>query len=190
MCHAVAEHLACTLGSLGSNPRNHQKCMKVVWNLSLLVAVAGRGHSLLRVTVTVIFLVCFPSHSPFCCVLTPQPDCTPMCMSDKTVRPRNNSYKMQNFKNELQEATDVWSMWLIGKGSVLYDKRLNNMIGWVIVTNSPLRDHRELPGRRPLCLDSLCGGGRGSDLLCGSLSGRPLLSAGSCPLSTYPRRPQ
>lgn len=47
------------------------------------------------------------------------------------------------------------------KVQVLHDKRLNNMIGWVTLTHSLLRDHRELPGRS-LCLDSLCGG-RGSD---------------------------
>lgn len=36
------------------------------------------------------------------------------------------------------------------------------MIGWVTLTNSLLRDHRALPGRRPLCLHSLWGG-QGSD---------------------------
>lgn len=85
----------------------------------MLGAVAGRGHSLLRATVTCNF-VFFASHSPF----------PPMslylnlsvfpCACQRKLCPENNSWKSQNHKNELvSEAQELQA-----KARVPHDKRV------------------------------------------------------------------
>lgn len=128
-----------------------------------MVAVAGRGHSLPMVIVTVTLLVCFLSQSPFPSmslhlnlIVSPCACQTKLWVLEITAV-KLRILKRSSKKLQLSETHDSQV-----KAQVLHDKRLNNMIGWVTLTNSLLRDHRELPGRRPLCLHSLCGG-QGSD---------------------------